>query len=242
MARKRSRELNVFSMSFLDAITAGFGAVVLLFMLVSQRAMLDSRNVVDDMTAEARRWELKVLTGQKNLVQIKEALQKQLEQWTALRALRQNLVSEIQDTQTKLGTLTEDSAARRAAIEQLRLGARLRLTWELDNAPVDALLPPLLLQPILENAVYHGIEPATAPGDVLVRIERRGDRVLARIENPYQPEHSHRAGNRMALANIRERLMLFFDAEARLDSRVEGARYLVEVEIPYRTGRTEAAP
>jgi two-component system sensor histidine kinase AlgZ len=131
---------------------------------------------------------------------------------------------------------------RYAAIEQLRLGGRLRLTWELDQAPVDALLPPLLLQPILENAVYHGIEPATAPGDVLVRIERRGDRVLARIENPYQPEHSHRAGNRMALANIRERLMLFFDAEARLESRVEGTRYLVEVEIPYRTGRTEAAP
>jgi two-component system sensor histidine kinase AlgZ len=46
----------------------------------------------------------------------------------------------------------------------------------------------------------------------------------------------------MALANIRERLMLFFDAEARLESRVEGTRYLVEVEIPYRTGRTEAAP
>jgi two-component system sensor histidine kinase AlgZ len=131
---------------------------------------------------------------------------------------------------------------RYAAVEQLRLGDRLRMSWELDQAPVDALLPPLLLQPVLENAVYHGIEPATGVGDVLVRIERRGNRVLARIENPYQPEHSHRAGNRMALANIRERLMLFFDAEARLESRVEGARYLVEIEIPYRTGRTEAAP
>jgi two-component system sensor histidine kinase AlgZ len=130
---------------------------------------------------------------------------------------------------------------RYAAIEQLRLGGRLRMSWELDHAPVDALLPPLLLQPVLENAVYHGIEPATGVGDVLVRIERRGDRVLARIENPYQPEHSHRAGNRMALANIRERLMLFFDAEAKLVSRVEGARYLVEIDIPYRTGRTEAA-
>jgi two-component system sensor histidine kinase AlgZ len=129
---------------------------------------------------------------------------------------------------------------RYAALEQLRLGGRLRMSWELDHAPVDALLPPLLLQPVLENAVYHGIEPATGTGDVLVRIERRGDRVLARIENPYQPEHSHRAGNRMALANIRERLMLFFDAEARLDSRVEGDRYLVEIEIPYRTGRTQA--
>jgi von Willebrand factor type A domain len=118
--RKRSRELNVFSMSFLDAITAGFGAVVLLFMLVSQNALLDSRTVVDDLQAEANRWELRVLTGQKNLVQLKERLEQQLREWTALLAVRGNLVSEIEDTQVKLAALTEDSAARRAAIEKLR--------------------------------------------------------------------------------------------------------------------------
>ena len=126
---------------------------------------------------------------------------------------------------------------RYAAIEQLRLGERLRLSWELDNAPVDAMLPALVLQPLLENAVYHGVEPGTGIGDVLVRIERRGDRVLVRIENPWHaPGAGARSGNHMALDNIRERLMLFFDDEARLDSRVEGARYLVDIEIPYRTG------
>ena len=125
---------------------------------------------------------------------------------------------------------------RYAAIEQLRLGERLRLSWELDAAPVDALLPPLVLQPLLENAVHHGVEPGTGIGDVLVRIERRGERVVARIENPYHPTDAGHAGNRMALNNIRERLMLFFDAEARLESRIEGARYLVEIEIPYRSG------
>lgn len=126
---------------------------------------------------------------------------------------------------------------RYAAIEQLRLGERLRLSWEIDGAPVDALLPALVLQPLLENAVYHGVEPGTGIGDVLVRIERRGERVLARIENPYHERDARgRAGNRMALDNIRERLMLFFDAEARLESRVEGTRYLVEIEIPYRSG------
>ena len=125
---------------------------------------------------------------------------------------------------------------RYAAIEQLRLGDRLRMSWELDNAPVDALLPPLVLQPLLENAVYHGVEPGTGTGDVLVRIERRETRVLARIENPYHASAPGHAGNRMALDNIRERLMLFFDAEARLESRVEGERYLVEIEIPYRAG------
>src|SRR2546425_7066050 len=123
---------------------------------------------------------------------------------------------------------------RYAELEQLRLGERLRLTWELDAAPSDALLPPLVLQPLLENAVYHGVEPGTGAGEVLVRIERRGDRVLARIENPYVEEQQHRAGNRMALENIGERLALFFDAEARIETRISGGRYRVEIEIPYR--------
>ena len=127
---------------------------------------------------------------------------------------------------------------RYAAIEQLRLGERLRLSWDLDQAPVDAMLPALLLQPLLENAIYHGVEPGTGVGDVLVRIERRGERVLMLIENPWHaPAAGARAGNHMALDNIRERLMLFFDDEARLDSRTEGARYRVEIEIPYRTTR-----
>src|ERR671937_285617 len=118
---------------------------------------------------------------------------------------------------------------RYAELEQLRLGERLRIIWELDAAPADALL-----QPLLENAVYHGVEPGTAPGEVLVRIERRGDRVLARIENPYIEEQQSRAGNRMALENIRERLALFFDAEARIRTSANGERYRLEIEMPYR--------
>jgi two-component system sensor histidine kinase AlgZ len=127
---------------------------------------------------------------------------------------------------------------RYASLEQLRLGERLRFTWELDAAPPDALLPPLVLQPLLENAVYHGVEPRAGAGDVLVRIERRGDRVLARIENPYDGGPRERAGSRMALDNIRERLMLFFDAEARVESRTEDGRYCVEIEIPYKSERS----
>ena len=128
---------------------------------------------------------------------------------------------------------------RYAEIEQLRLGERLRITWEIDGAPADALLPPLVLQPLLENAIYHGIEPGTEAGEVLVRIERRGNRVLARIDNPYIVNEQglaevQRAGNRMALANIRERLQLFFDAEARIATHTDGGRYRVEIEIPYR--------
>ncbi len=128
---------------------------------------------------------------------------------------------------------------RYAELEQLRLGERLRISWDLDSAPPDALLPPLVLQPLLENAVFHGVEPGTGISDVLVSITRRGDRVVASIENPYvvndqgQAE-TQRAGNRMALENIRERLQLFFDAEARIATHAAAGRYRVEIEMPYR--------
>lgn len=123
---------------------------------------------------------------------------------------------------------------RYAEIEQLRLGDRLRITWDLDGAPSDALLPPLVLQPLLENAVYHGVEPGTGASDVLVRITKRGERVLAQIENPYLEAEVQRAGNRMALENIRERLQLFFDAEARISIKAADGRYRVELELPYK--------
>jgi two-component system sensor histidine kinase AlgZ len=95
-----------------------------------------------------------------------------------------------------------------------------------------------VLQPLLENAVYHGVEPSTGTGEVLVRIERRGNRVLVRIENPYVEVEQQRAGNRMALENIRERLALFFDAEARIHTGAAGGRFRVDIEMPYRTELT----
>jgi two-component system sensor histidine kinase AlgZ len=141
----------------------------------------------------------------------------------------------MQDTRSFVRLADEiELLERYAAIEQLRLGERLEIAWELDAAPLDALLPPMVLQPLLENAVYHGVESGTGPGRVVVHISRHGARVLARIENPYYEEHARRAGNRMAQDNIRERLQLFFDAEARLATRSAGGRYVVEVEMPYR--------
>ncbi|MSP97582.1 MAG: histidine kinase [Betaproteobacteria bacterium] len=126
---------------------------------------------------------------------------------------------------------------RYARLEQLRLGERLRIVWDLDSAPQDALLPPLVLQPLLENAVYHGVEPGTGIGEVLLHIEARGQRVLVRLVNPFQPETVQRTGNRMALDNLRERLALFFDAEARLATRISEDRFEVEIEFPYITDR-----
>jgi len=125
------------------------------------------------------------------------------------------------------------------AIEELRLGPRLQLDWQVADMPGDALVPPLILQPLLENAVYHGIEPRSEPGTVTIRIWRDGDRVRALLRNPYRGEGDRHSGNRMALANIRERLLLHFDAEAQLTSSVQDNAYEVEIVIPYQKSSPE---
>ncbi len=120
-------------------------------------------------------------------------------------------------------------------LEQLRLGERLTVRWELEPTVEQALVPPMLLQPLVENAVYHGIEPGIAAGVIEVRIERRDDRLRLRLSNPYHEDYQHRQGNRMALANIRERLQLHFDVEASLDTRIAEGRYEIGIVMPYRT-------
>jgi two-component system sensor histidine kinase AlgZ len=126
-------------------------------------------------------------------------------------------------------------------LEQLRLGPRLAVTWKIEDAPRDALVPPLLLQPLVENAVYHGIEPGVAPGTIEIAIRRERDRLQVKLTNPYHPEHQHRQGNRIALANIRERLQLHFDVEAELATGVNGANFEIRMGMPYRSAGSRAA-
>jgi len=118
-------------------------------------------------------------------------------------------------------------------IEQLRLGERLRVDWQLSAMPRDALVPPLVLQPLLENAVYHGIEPRSEPGTISIQVYTVRDELHAVLRNPYRQQSDHHAGNRMALANIRERLALHFDAEARLTVKASDDAYEVRIVMPY---------
>jgi two-component system sensor histidine kinase AlgZ len=119
-------------------------------------------------------------------------------------------------------------------LEQLRLGDRLKVEWHIDNMPADAMIPPLVLQPLLENAVYHGIEPRTEPGVVSINLYASRDEVHAVLKNPYALNGSHHVGNKMAIGNIRERLQLHFDAEASMNARVTDDAYQVHIVMPYR--------
>ena len=118
-------------------------------------------------------------------------------------------------------------------LEQLRLGERLKVAWRIDKMPADALVPPLLLQPLIENAVYHGIEPRVEPGEISIDIYTLRNRLHAVLRNPYSREGNHHAGNKMALGNIRERLQLHFDAEATLNTRIGENMYQVHIVLPY---------
>jgi len=120
------------------------------------------------------------------------------------------------------------------ALEQLRMGERLCAEWQIEDVPGDALIPPLLLQPLLENAVYHGIEPLPQGGSITVALHRSGDALRIKVENPCQVrDAAPHPGNKMALQNIRERLELLFDVEARYQVESGTDFYRVEITLPY---------
>lgn len=119
-------------------------------------------------------------------------------------------------------------------VETLRLGERLRVRWEVEEGLLGAQMPPFLLQPLLENAVYHGIEPAEG-GEVVIRGRRLDERTMEfEITNPAPPGASVRPGNHMAQENIRERLALFFDLEGTLEARQVAETYRVRLRMPLR--------
>jgi two-component system sensor histidine kinase AlgZ len=135
-----------------------------------------------------------------------------------------------------LSTLQREVALTRQylALEALRLGERLVVLWHTDNMPANAYVPPLVLQPLVENAVYHGIEPRSAPGQIEIHLYRSGAWLHVVVKNPYQPHGGdHHAGNKMAMGNIRERLNLHFDTRAQLATRVGADYYQVHITLPY---------
>ena len=124
-------------------------------------------------------------------------------------------------------------AERYLAIEQVRFGNRLQVEWDLDDGVDHALLPPLLLQPLVENAVKHGVEPDPQGGRLRIRTYQRGSMACIDIDNtvPSGPT-APSAGHGIALANVRDRLRLLHDVHGRFDARPQGKGYRVHIELP----------
>lgn len=124
-------------------------------------------------------------------------------------------------------------------IEGLRMEDRLQIDWDLDEITAEesraALIPPLILQPLLENAVYHGVEPIPEGGLISVSIAMVRNTLHIHISNPYLVNHHDHQGNKMALKNIKERLSLHFDLEASISLQSRNQQYTVKMQMPYLT-------
>jgi two-component system sensor histidine kinase AlgZ len=126
-----------------------------------------------------------------------------------------------------------DLAQRYLAIESLRFGERLQVRWELDPAASAARLPPLALQPLLENAVRHGIEPAEAGGTIRVRTRAALGRVEILIDSSLPTAGSRpNPGHGLALANVRARLRLLHDLDAQFESGARQDGWRVRIVVP----------
>lgn len=132
------------------------------------------------------------------------------------------------------------------AIEQIRLGPRLHVVWLTEGIGVQTLrraqIPALLLQPLVENAVHYGVEPATEPATIAIRLVRSIDRIEISVTNPYHEGVVPSGGNHMALNNIRQRLALLYDVEGHLAARAVNGRFEVHLRFPYVKTVESASP
>lgn len=124
-------------------------------------------------------------------------------------------------------------AQRYLAIEQVRFGERIQIEWSLDDTAAGARLPPLLLQPLVENAVKHGVEPSASGARIRVSTQRRGASVVIKISNTVAPGLAHRStGHGLALTNVRERLSLLHDVLGRFNYGLKDGVFQVRIEVP----------
>jgi two-component system, LytTR family, sensor histidine kinase AlgZ len=122
-------------------------------------------------------------------------------------------------------------AQRYLAIEQVRFGERLRVKWTLDSRAESARLPPLLLQPLVENAVHHGVEPSAQGADIKISTERRGSTVVVKVSNTV-PAGPGAPGSGVALENVRTRLRLLHDVQGQFQSAFRDGVFQVRIEVP----------
>ena len=120
------------------------------------------------------------------------------------------------------------------AIEQQRLDSRLKICWDIESLPENALIPALSLQPLVENAVYYGIEPSLEGGEIKINGYQRLNRLFITITNPLLSQKPLHKGNKIALKNLKARLDGCFDEQAILNIKTDKQSFQITVEIPYR--------
>ena len=117
-------------------------------------------------------------------------------------------------------------------VEQVRFGTRLRVERDIEEGTLSSPVPPLLLQPLVENAVRHGIAQTLEGGTIRIEARREGGRLRVSVSNPRDPEGRARPGAGVGLRNVAGRLRTLFGTEARLDATASDDSYLVQLDLP----------
>jgi two-component system, LytTR family, sensor histidine kinase AlgZ len=125
------------------------------------------------------------------------------------------------------------------AIEKVRFGERLTVQEEIQEEAKECLLPPLLLQPLFENAVVHGIAQMTEGGWIRVKAPRNGERMSLMVENSWDPEAGSSRRNGVGLKNVQRRLEARYGKEAQLQANAEDEVFRVKLSFPVETEKAK---
>lgn len=218
------------------SISAILALVVLRYFYVSQqwrqRIELESQAKIEALQARIRpHFLFNSMNIIASLIEVEPKLAEQ-----AVEDLSEIFRATLKDTGSMVSLSQEWALCRNyLRIESLRLGERLKVEENLSAVPEDAGIPMLTLQPLVENAVYHGIQPLPKGGTIKVQGEMDGNTVCIFLSNPIPSSGQQKAppGNQIAVANIRHRLDLLFGGAAELKVKLTNESYEVTLRFPY---------
>jgi two-component system sensor histidine kinase AlgZ len=118
------------------------------------------------------------------------------------------------------------------SIEKVRLGSRLIVETDVDAACKNCRVPPLILQPLIENAITHGVAPMLEGGTVRIEARHHGDAIRIVVENPFEAEAGAKNGTGLGIKNVRMRLANLFNGDARLNVNENGGKFRIELQLP----------
>ncbi len=148
----------------------------------------------------------------------------------------------LADTRHQITIEEELEVTRRyLGIEKLRMGDRLVVNWDIDKLPKDALIPALSIQPLMENAIYHGIEALAKGGNIhITGIEANGQ-ISITLKNPLSVKNKVKQGNKIALENIKNRLDAFHGTKGKMHVENKDNTYIINITFPYQTSQDQGA-
>lgn len=159
---------------------------------------------------------------------------------TATEDLAELFRATLKDAHTRIAISTEfDLCHRYLSIEKLRMDERLEVLWTVDDIPADALIPPLTIQPIIENAIYHGVENNIERSIIKIFGSIASKKIKITISNPISIKANTKTkhkGNHMAMENIQQRLAVYYGSNqsVTIEEDSNNKQYLVHIQFPYK--------